>query len=86
MSAMKPVFSVRFSLAAWLIVALAGCGGGGSGGSAGGGSGGTATVAATVANSSATNPLAAFTAISGIPLVTVASPPQVNFTVISKNG
>jgi OmcA/MtrC family decaheme c-type cytochrome len=69
-----------------MVVALVGCGGGGGGGSAGGGSGGAASVAANAANSSASNPLAAFTAISGIPLVTVASPPHVNFTVINKGG
>ncbi|MGO9446645.1 MAG: OmcA/MtrC family decaheme c-type cytochrome [Thiobacillaceae bacterium] len=87
MSGWKHSSVVRLGLAAWLVAALAGCGGGGGGGNSSGvANGGNAAVAATAANSSATNPLAAFTAISGIPLVTVASPPHVNFTVINKNG
>jgi OmcA/MtrC family decaheme c-type cytochrome len=79
---------VRLSFAVWTIIALAGCGGGGGSGStvSSGGSEGVAAVAASTGNSSAINPLAAFTAISGIPLVTVASPPHVNFTVINQNG
>ena len=88
MSAFKHTSAMRSSLAAWILVVLAACGGGGGGGGggAGGGNGGAASVAANAANASASNPLAAFTAISGVPLVTVASPPHVNFTVINRNG
>jgi OmcA/MtrC family decaheme c-type cytochrome len=74
-------------LAALLAVGLTGCGGGGSGG-------GSAPVvdnaaisaAALVAeNDSAINSASAFTVLqnAGLPVVTVASPPKINFTVFS---
>jgi OmcA/MtrC family decaheme c-type cytochrome len=71
-----------------LAAALAGCGSDGGGGGGGGETiaGGSATVSASPANATATNPNAAFTAVTGIPLVTISSPPQVNFTAIYSNG
>lgn len=81
----------RLGLAALIVGSLAGCGGGSSGGGGGGGGGPTnlagaiTAAAADPANDSATNPSAAFTVIqnAGQPVVTVASPPVVRFTVFS---
>lgn len=82
-------------MAALIVGSLAGCGGGGDGSSGGtvpGGGGGAldlkgaiAAAAADPTNDSATNPNAAFTVIqnAGQPVVTVASPPVVRFTVFS---
>jgi OmcA/MtrC family decaheme c-type cytochrome len=82
-------------MAALIVGSLAGCGGGGGDGGGGGGTpppggatdlqGAISAAAADPANDSATNPSAAFTVIqnAGQPVVTVASPPVVRFTVFS---
>ena len=83
---------IRWGAALLVVTAMAGCGGGG-----GGGDGTAATVppvnaaiasaSAIASNDTAINPSASFAVLqnAGIPVVTVNSPPVVNFTVFS-NG
>jgi OmcA/MtrC family decaheme c-type cytochrome len=89
---------VRYGTAALaaIAMALAGCGGGG-GGEGGGGTDtptpppaqpvqqALSSAAALAANDTATNPTAAFSVLqgAGVPVVTVNSPPVVNFAVFS---
>ena len=87
--------SLQLSAMALLVTVFAGCGGGGGDSSAPPApppGGGTSTVqqaiaaaAAVSTNDSATNSAAPFTVLqtAGVPAVTVASPPKVNFTVFS---
>ena len=87
---------LRAGLIALIVGGLGACGGGGGGGGAAppAGGGGTTptppttaipTAAADPANDSATNPNGAFTVVEGAgqTVVTVGSPPKINFTVIS---
>ena len=79
-------------LATALLLALAGCGGGGGGGSPEPAPVPAATLQQTIAqaaaasaNDTAVNSSSAFSVLqsAGVPAVTVASPPKVNFTVFS---
>lgn len=92
----KPVRSGRVSMAlrVWgalgVALALAACGSGGNGGSTDTTtpvtvSGAITTAAQQSANDTSTNSSASFTVLqsAGVPAVTVASPPKVNFTVFS---
>jgi hypothetical protein len=77
----------RAGLAALIAAGLAGCGGGGSDSTTGTGTGtGTGTPVVSLTTPTAGDPNSAFTAISGIPLVTSASPTKVNFTVVGSDG
>ena len=83
---------VRWGIACSVVVAMAGCGGGGGGGggnvqppSSAAVNSTIATASALAANDTAINSAASFTAVqaAGVPVVTVNSPPKVNFTVFS---
>jgi hypothetical protein len=86
---------VRVSATVLFALTIAGCGGGGGGG-VDPGTGGTGTptgsvseaiakAAAVPANDTSTNSSAPFAVVqtAGVPAVTVASPPNVNFTVFT---
>ena len=84
------ITNVARGVAISLAFGLAGCGGGGGGGGAAvvAGPGAAAAVsaaAAVPANDSADNAASAFAVLqnAGVPVVTVASPPRINFTVFS---
>ncbi|MFZ3082990.1 OmcA/MtrC family decaheme c-type cytochrome [Rhodoferax ferrireducens] len=82
---------VRWGMACSVVVAMAGCGGGGGDGgnvqppSSVAVNSAIATASALAANDTAINSAAPFTAVqaAGVPVVTVNSPPKVNFTVFS---
>src|SRR5450830_1704086 len=80
---------VRWGIACSVVVAMAGCGGGGGGNvqppSSAAVNTTIATASALAANDTAINSAAPFTAVqaAGVPVVTVNSPPKVNFTVFS---
>ncbi|ABD71781.1 hypothetical protein Rfer_4083 [Rhodoferax ferrireducens T118] len=82
---------VRWGMACSVVVAMAGCGGGGGDGgnvqppSSAAVNSAIATASALAANDTAINSAAPFTAVqaAGVPVVTVNSPPKVNFTVFS---
>ncbi len=93
MTIIKHLSIVRLGVIALITAALTACGGGdnnnnnnggGSGGGGGGGGGGAAVV--DQSKITANDPNSAFTAVTGIPLVTSQSPTKVNFTVIGSNG
>ncbi|MDO8772101.1 MAG: OmcA/MtrC family decaheme c-type cytochrome, partial [Burkholderiaceae bacterium] len=87
---MKQLF-IRWGMACSVVVAMAGCGGGGGDGgnvqppSSAAVNSAIATASALAANDTAINSAAPFTAVqaAGVPVVTVNSPPKVNFTVFS---
>jgi OmcA/MtrC family decaheme c-type cytochrome len=81
---------VRWGIACSVVVAMAGCGGGGGGGnvqppSSAAVNSAIATASALAANDTAINSAAPFAVVqaAGVPVVTVNSPPKVNFTVFS---
>ncbi|MCX7171648.1 MAG: OmcA/MtrC family decaheme c-type cytochrome [Proteobacteria bacterium] len=89
---------VKLAVLAALIASLTACGGGGGGGSVapatgGGGTAASGSLAAAAAkdpaaSNTAMNPNAAFSLIidAGLPLLSVSSPPKLNFAVIDANG
>lgn len=76
---------MRLGLVALMAAALTGCGGGGGGG---GGSNPppSGTPSVNLSKVTANNPNDAFSALTGIPVVTSASPTKVNFAVVGSNG
>ena len=89
MMIMKHLSILRLGVVALMTAALAACGGSdnnnssiGGGGAVVGGGTGTVNLSAPTSG----NPNNAFTALTGIPLVTSASPTKVNFTVVGSNN
>jgi len=81
---------VRWGIACSVVLAMTGCGGGGGGGnvqppSSAAVNSAIATASALAANDTAINSAAPFAVVqaAGVPVVTVNSPPKVNFTVFS---
>src|SRR5660398_68366 len=84
---------VQWSMVCSVLAVMTGCGGGGDNGSPApapqipvvAANGIIATASALAANDTATNPSASFAVLqsAGVPVVTVNSPPKVNFAVFS---